>query len=66
MKTAATHHDGHNRVEAAHDVDVVTRVKDRLAPVDTWVRELARDRPLVALAGAVGVGYLLGRLIRRL
>jgi ElaB/YqjD/DUF883 family membrane-anchored ribosome-binding protein len=41
------------------------QIKRRLEPADTWVRTLVRERPLVALAGAAGIGYLLGRLIRR-
>jgi hypothetical protein len=45
---------------------LAAQVKERLAPIDTWVRTLAREQPLLALAGAIGVGYLLGRLIRRI
>jgi ElaB/YqjD/DUF883 family membrane-anchored ribosome-binding protein len=42
------------------------QVKQRMEPVDAWVRTLVRERPLVALAGALGIGYLVGRLIRRI
>lgn len=45
--------------------EIVARVKEGLAPVDEWIRTLARERPVVALAGALGIGYLLGRVIRR-
>jgi ElaB/YqjD/DUF883 family membrane-anchored ribosome-binding protein len=45
--------------------ELSTQIKQRIEPVDTWVRTLARERPLVALAGALGIGYLIGRLIRR-
>jgi hypothetical protein len=45
--------------------EVVERVKRTMAPVDEWIRTLAREQPMVALAGAVGIGYLVGRLIRR-
>ena len=30
-----------------------------------WVRELAREKPLAALAIAVGLGFVLGRLLSR-
>ena len=45
--------------------EVVDRVKQHLAPVDSWIRTMARERPLLTLAGAAGLGYLVGRLIRR-
>jgi hypothetical protein len=45
---------------------LVSQVKQRMEPVDAWIRTLARERPLVALAGALGIGYLVGRLIRRI
>lgn len=31
----------------------------------TWVREFAREKPLAAMALAVGVGFLVGRLLSR-
>jgi ElaB/YqjD/DUF883 family membrane-anchored ribosome-binding protein len=30
-----------------------------------WLRTLARERPMVALGVAVGVGFLVGRLLSR-
>lgn len=30
-----------------------------------WVRALAREKPMVALGVAVGVGFVLGRLLSR-
>ena len=45
--------------------DLAALIKDRLAPVDQWVRKLAREQPLLLVAGAVGLGYLVGRLVRR-
>jgi ElaB/YqjD/DUF883 family membrane-anchored ribosome-binding protein len=30
-----------------------------------WVREFAREKPLAAIALAVGVGFLVGRLLSR-
>ncbi len=44
---------------------LLTRVKDGLAPVDEWVRSTARENPVLLLAGALGAGYLLARLLRR-
>lgn len=31
----------------------------------SWVRELAREKPMTAVALAVGVGFLFGRLLSR-
>lgn len=30
-----------------------------------WIREVARERPIVAVAVAAGVGFVLGRLLSR-
>lgn len=30
-----------------------------------WIRTLARERPMVALGVAVGVGFIVGRLLSR-
>jgi hypothetical protein len=43
---------------------LVARLKDGLQPIDKWVRATARENPVLLLAGAVGVGYLLARLLR--
>jgi ElaB/YqjD/DUF883 family membrane-anchored ribosome-binding protein len=48
-----------------HAEDIGGAVKDRLRPVDSWVRTLVEDRPLVALGGAMAIGYLAARLLRR-
>lgn len=32
---------------------------------DRWIRRLAEERPLVALAAAVAVGYFAGRVLSR-
>ena len=45
---------------------VAAQLKEKLAPVDNWIRTVARERPLLLLAGALGTGYLIGRLIRRI
>lgn len=39
--------------------------KIKLQPVDEWVRRMARERPVVTLLGAIGIGYLVGRLVAR-
>jgi hypothetical protein len=36
-----------------------------LARVDTQVRAFVKERPVLALLGAVAAGYLFGRLVRR-
>jgi ABC-type hemin transport system substrate-binding protein len=41
------------------------RAKERLKPVDDWIRTTARERPVLLLAGAFGIGYLVARLLRR-
>jgi ElaB/YqjD/DUF883 family membrane-anchored ribosome-binding protein len=45
--------------------EMAARIREKVAPVDQWVRTLARERPLLVLAGALGIGYLVGRLLRR-
>ena len=64
---AKVHEVGESPREPAKEAadEVIGRVKEKLAPIDQWIRTLAREQPMVALAGAVGVGYLIGRLIRR-
>src|SRR5206468_2487922 len=55
-----------NQGQQPNGEDVLVRLKERIAPVDQWVRTLVRERPLLALAGALGIGYLVGRLVRRI
>ncbi len=33
--------------------------------LDVWIRRFARDRPLLAIACAAGLGFLVGRLVSR-
>ena len=40
------------------------RTKRRLEPMDRWIRENVAQRPVLFLLGAVGVGYLIGRVLR--
>jgi ElaB/YqjD/DUF883 family membrane-anchored ribosome-binding protein len=56
--------------EAARDV--AHELEDRLEGMrgyadeaGEWIRALARERPLVAIGLAVGVGFLMGRLLSR-
>jgi hypothetical protein len=44
----------------------VKGAKERLEPIDNWVRDMARERPLMLVAGAVGLGYVIGRVLRRI
>jgi hypothetical protein len=46
-------------------VALFDRAKERLKPVDEWVRTTTREHPVLLLAGAFGVGYLVARLLRR-
>ena len=66
MKTGAMHREAQDGQNNGQQHEAVSRLRERAAPIDAWVRELVRDRPIVALAGAIGIGYLFGRLIRRL
>jgi ElaB/YqjD/DUF883 family membrane-anchored ribosome-binding protein len=52
--------------------DVRGQVQDRMEDIrgygedaGAWIREFARERPLAAVAVAVGVGFILGRLLAR-
>jgi ElaB/YqjD/DUF883 family membrane-anchored ribosome-binding protein len=40
-------------------------VRDYADDAGEWLRVLARERPLVALGLAVGVGFVLGRILSR-
>ncbi len=44
----------------------VGQMGTELARVDTQVRAFVKERPVLALLGAVAAGYLFGRLVRRL
>ena len=37
----------------------------KLARVDTEVRAFVKERPVLALLGAIAAGYLIGRVLRR-
>lgn len=52
-----------DRLKAQFDA-ALGRAKEQLIPVDRWIRVSVEKRPLLALAGALGVGYVVGRLLR--
>lgn len=52
--------------ETTPEADVVAQIKERVAPIDQWIRTFAREQPILALATAIGIGYLAGRLIRKI
>ena len=59
--------------QARRDAErLATEVQDRLEGVrgyaedaGDWVREFARERPMAAIAVAVGLGFVLGRMLSR-
>ncbi len=55
------HNAGTERLRATWD-----QTRTQLQDADRWARELARERPLVALAAIVVAGYCIGRLVARL
>ena len=60
----------HRAAETARGVarDVEERLEGMRGYADEageWVRTLAREKPMVALGLAVGVGFLFGRLLSR-
>jgi hypothetical protein len=57
--------DGGAKKESAQSNSRLEQVKSRLAPVDKWVRQVATDKPMVAIGCAVGLGYIVGRIFRR-
>lgn len=60
-------HDLEQRAE--HGVHVTAsgaeRLAERLHDVDDRVRGFVSDRPLIAIGAALGVGYLVGKLVSR-
>ena len=44
---------------------VIERVRGRLSGVDVRLRTVVRDHPMLALFGAVVVGYAVGRVLTR-
>ncbi len=52
--------------EVAQDIqDRLEGMRGYAEDAGDWVRALARERPMTALALAVGVGFVFGRLLAR-
>lgn len=52
--------------EVAHDVqDRLEGMRGYADDAGEWVRTLARERPMTAIAVAVGIGFVFGRLLSR-
>lgn len=52
--------------EVAHDVqDCLEGMRGYADDAGEWVRTLARERPMTAMAVAVGIGFVFGRLLSR-
>ncbi len=52
--------------EVAHDVqDRLEGMRGYADDAGEWVRTLARERPMTAMAVAVGIGFVFGRLLSR-
>jgi ElaB/YqjD/DUF883 family membrane-anchored ribosome-binding protein len=50
----------------AHDVEErLEGMRDYADDAGEWIRMMARERPLVTLAVAVGLGFVVGRLLSR-
>jgi ElaB/YqjD/DUF883 family membrane-anchored ribosome-binding protein len=45
--------------------EAIAQVKDKMESVDKFLRTAARERPLMTLGVALGIGYLIGRLVGR-
>ncbi len=45
--------------------ELFSRAKDKFGPADKWMRTFVHERPMVALAGALGFGYFVGRLFKK-
>jgi ElaB/YqjD/DUF883 family membrane-anchored ribosome-binding protein len=52
--------------------DIAQNVQDRMEDVrgyaedaGEWIRQFAREKPMAAIAVAVGVGFVVGRLLSR-
>lgn len=47
------------------DPDQVDAVADRVRDLDHRARELVREYPTATVVGAVAIGFVIGRLLRR-
>ena len=46
--------------------DKMVQASDKMAVADHAIRQFTRERPVVAVLGALTLGYLVGRVISRL
>lgn len=55
----------HKKLDQVQDKarGVLDDTVERLTPIDRWLRSSTRNRPLLMLGGAVGVGLLAGLLL---
>lgn len=51
--------------EARPAAETDGEINATLARVDTEVRAFVKERPVLALLGAIAAGYLIGRVLRR-
>lgn len=49
----------------SHAHEVVAEFKDRLGPVDKWVRTTTSEHPYLIVGSAIGAGFLAGFLVQR-
>jgi len=54
-----------NSIETYLPPEQVERVRGHLESLDTQVRRVVQERPLVAVGAALTLGYALGRLLAR-
>ena len=59
--------------QGAHDAkarlqnsDALAQARERLEQADGYVRRMVDEEPLLALGAAVGVGYLVGRVLAKI
>jgi ElaB/YqjD/DUF883 family membrane-anchored ribosome-binding protein len=67
---SGVHEDGGRMSETAHTLQAqlsekADRFREVAGDAETRVREFAQEKPLLAVGIAVGLGFLLGRLLSR-
>ncbi len=55
---------GHQEVRPLEEriEDQLEGLRAQVESADTWLRTFARERPLLAIGCAVGLGFLIGRI----
>ncbi|MBI2897272.1 MAG: hypothetical protein HYY06_27185 [Deltaproteobacteria bacterium] len=61
---------GHTRAlpqppEEAPEQDALVRLGEIIGQIDRRTRELVTEHPVLALSGAMAIGWILGRLVTR-